>query len=50
MNIHTTIIEKDKLKIGNKCLGNSALNISHPPKNRYEAAIYMAPEKGIHTF
>lgn len=24
--------------------------ISHPPKNRYEAAIYMAPEKGIHTF
>jgi len=46
MNIHTTIIEKDKLKSGNKFLGNSNLNISYPPKTRYEAAIYMAPEKG----
>lgn len=46
MDIYTTIIEKDKLKIGNKFLGNSDLNISHPPENRYEAAILMAPEKG----
>ena len=46
MNMHTTIIEKDKLKIGNKFLGNIDLSISHPPKNRYEAVLHMAPEKG----
>ena len=50
MNIYTTIIETDKLKIGNKFLGNIDLNISHPPKNRYEAVLHMAPEKGIHNF
>ena len=46
MNIHTTIIEKDKLKTGNKFLGNNDLHASCPPKTRFEAAICMAPEKG----
>lgn len=46
MNVHSLIIEKDRLRIGNKFLGNIDLNISYPPKNRYEAALHMAPEKG----
>jgi methionine biosynthesis protein MetW len=46
MNIHTTIIEKDGLARGNKFLGNINLDISWPPRNRYQAAICMAPEKG----
>jgi methionine biosynthesis protein MetW len=46
MNIHTTIIEKDRLKTGNKFLGDNDLHVSCPPKTRFEAAIYMAPEKG----
>lgn len=46
MNVHSLIIEKDRLRIGNKFLGNIDLHISYPPKNRYEAALHMAPEKG----
>ena len=46
MEIHTTIIEKDGLVRGNKFLGDVNLNISWPPKNRHQAAICMAPEKG----
>ncbi len=46
MNIHTTIIEKDEIVRGNKFLGNISLEISWPPRNRYQAAICMAPEKG----
>jgi methionine biosynthesis protein MetW len=46
MNIHNTIIEKDELARGNKFLGSINLDISWPPRNRYQAAICMAPEKG----
>ncbi|MHC4122150.1 MAG: class I SAM-dependent methyltransferase [Planctomycetota bacterium] len=46
MNIHTTIIEKDKMVRGNKFLCKDDLDISWPPKNRHQAAICMAPEKG----
>lgn len=37
MNIHTTIIEKDGLARGNKFLGDINLDISCPPRNRYQA-------------